>query len=268
MSEEKILYKYRSWSNAYHRDILHFNEVYMARPGDFNDPFDAQIPKNHLLLDTDEKRKKYVFEKLREIEPRSDPKSSEFVEKFRVGLERLSNLEEYQKMYEELYLSEEDKRVGLISFSMRWNSILMWSHYGDMHKGFNVGFHMDAMNDSKLFGKGGPVSYEEEFPQIEPKGKMDREEFMKESFRRTNTKALEWEYEEEYRLEIFGQKELSMDDRIIRIPSECFAEINLGIKFPKSEAKKVLEIADVKSIPVYQLEKVPFKFELDRVRIN
>lgn len=55
-----IIYKYRSWNKKFHKDILLKNEVYMSSPNDFNDPFDCRIPKNHFLIDTPEKIKKYV----------------------------------------------------------------------------------------------------------------------------------------------------------------------------------------------------------------
>lgn len=33
------------------------------------------------------------------------------------------------------------KSFGVVSFSKRNDSILMWSHYADSHKGFCIGFH-------------------------------------------------------------------------------------------------------------------------------
>ena len=56
----KIIYKYRSWANEYHRNILLKNQVYLSSPIEFNDPFDCKIPKNFLLIDSPEKIEKYV----------------------------------------------------------------------------------------------------------------------------------------------------------------------------------------------------------------
>jgi len=35
----EIIYKYRTWTCSYHKDTLLNNEVYLAQPKDFNDPF-------------------------------------------------------------------------------------------------------------------------------------------------------------------------------------------------------------------------------------
>ncbi len=51
----EIVYKYRCWSNTFHKNLLTKNEVFLSSPSVFNDPFDCRIPKNYLLLDNDEK---------------------------------------------------------------------------------------------------------------------------------------------------------------------------------------------------------------------
>jgi len=40
----KTLYKYRDWSNRFHRRLISNQELYFAKPSDFNDPFDGNIP--------------------------------------------------------------------------------------------------------------------------------------------------------------------------------------------------------------------------------
>lgn len=35
-----ILYKYRDWNNLNHRRIITNKELYLAKPGSFNDPFE------------------------------------------------------------------------------------------------------------------------------------------------------------------------------------------------------------------------------------
>jgi len=38
------LYKYRCWGNANHKRVLTRNELFLARPSGFNDPFDSRTP--------------------------------------------------------------------------------------------------------------------------------------------------------------------------------------------------------------------------------
>jgi len=49
------VYKYRSWSDEYHRNLLLKNHLFFTSPKDFNDPYDYKIPYDFSLLDTDEK---------------------------------------------------------------------------------------------------------------------------------------------------------------------------------------------------------------------
>ena len=39
-----ILYKYRDWSNIYHKKIITENQIFLSSQNGFNDPFDATIP--------------------------------------------------------------------------------------------------------------------------------------------------------------------------------------------------------------------------------
>lgn len=268
MSESLKLYKYRSWDNEYHRNLLTKNEVFMASPDSFNDPFDCRIPVNYLALDTEEKQKEFVHKRLRELEPHLHPLSLEFLSKEREGIRRMSNIEQHQRDSEILRFSEEDKRTGILCLTKRWDSILMWSHYGDFHQGISVGFHESAINSDQLFGMGGPVNYTNDFPMLNPLVKPSEEEFMESVYNRTFLKAKDWEYEEEYRLKIFRDYPLSKSDRVITLPDDCFTEINLGLKFPADKVDEVCDIAKEKNIPVFQVKKVPFKFELDREQIQ
>jgi hypothetical protein len=49
--------------------------------------------------------------------------------------------------------------VGILSLSQRWDSLLMWSHYADCHRGFLLG-----LSSSHEFLARGDVTLEKEFP--------------------------------------------------------------------------------------------------------
>ena len=50
----KTLLKYRDWNNEYHRNLLTKQEIYFAKPSEFNDPFDGNIPIRWDLLTYDD----------------------------------------------------------------------------------------------------------------------------------------------------------------------------------------------------------------------
>lgn len=261
----KIIYKYRSWNNEFHRNILLKNEVYMSPPKDFNDPFDCRIPKNHYLIDTPEKIERYVndgIDKHREWLI-SNGKNIEFEKK--QLRKRLQDIDRYQKEHEELEFAETDKHYGVLSLSGRWNSILMWSHYGDFHKGFCIGYNELKMRTSGLFGKGGPVTYSTDFPEINP---MIQEHTMVTGFYQTHYKAQDWKYEQEYRLtNLFFPQPPTNENRIIQIPEEFIEEINLGMNISDVHRKQINNECRKRNIKVFQTKKVPFKFELDRIEL-
>ena len=55
----KIVYKYRDWSNPFHKRILLGNEIYLTPPNKFNDPFDCRINQNFYQMTTAEENDIY-----------------------------------------------------------------------------------------------------------------------------------------------------------------------------------------------------------------
>lgn len=256
------IYKYRSWENDLHKNILLKGEVYMSAPKDFNDPFDCRITTNHYLIDTPEKKKEYVDKGIEKYLEwlKENKRDIEFERK--QHLERLQDIETYQREHEKLESSQWDKYMGILSLSGRWDSILMWSHYGDFHKGFCIGFNEEKLRTSGLFGKGGRVRYSEDFPVINP---LVEQNIMEKSFYQTHSKAMDWQYEEEYRLtKLYFPNTPTTNDRVISIPVEFIEEVNLGMKISEKSKKEIVEICRERNIKVYQTTKIPFKFQLTR----
>ena len=55
---------------------------------------------------------------------------------------------------------EAAKKGGIVSFSKVWNHPIMWSHYGDKHKGICLGFDID---DAVVLG----VQYSQDLVTVE-----------------------------------------------------------------------------------------------------
>lgn len=258
------VYKYREWTNPYHKKILTENQIYLSTPKDFNDPFDCRIPKNYLLLDTDEKIRDYIEKTIKNLvnhlnysREMMEKKKDEIFDRFK------NDIQKEQKEHERLHFEMQDKHYGVFSLSTRWNSILMWGHYSENHKGFCVGFYEEKLRNSGKFGKGGMVNYSNDFPLLDPR----ITDFMDFSFKQTHTKAKDWKYEKEYRLQrLFFPEPAQINDRIINISDSCYSEIILGLNFPEQDIKEIIEID--KKIPIYKIEKVAFKFKLERIRIK
>ena len=258
----KIIYKYRNWTKKHHKSALINNELYLSAPSDFNDPFDCKITKNHHSLNSQEKIEKYIEKGISENFEYLQAEGRNIEAERRQLRKRLQNLDEYQKEYEEINTEYIDKYLGVLSLAGRWNSILMWSHYGDFHKGYCIGFDEEKLRNSGFFGKGGNVSYTSELPFIDP---LEDENIIKTSFYQTHHKAKDWEYEEEYRLtKLFFDKPKEEPIRLIKIPDECFREVIIGLKTPKEHKNEIVAECKRRKINVYQAIKEPYEFKIER----
>lgn len=266
MDNPEIVYKYRHWSDPFHRKVLLENELFLASPICFNDPFDCRITTNYLLLDTPEKREEYIQIGMK--------KHATFLSERGLDLDsvksdlqrRIDDLESFQREHDEIEVTEMNKCYGVVSLSARWDSILMWSHYADHHRGFCIGFNEEKIQNSGLFGKGGMVNYSNSYPSIDP-----REEYsMEQSFVHTHTKAEDWKYEQEYRLmNMFYPIPATNDaDRIVKVPDEFIEEVIIGLHIPSNHRSEILSECKRRSIPVFQTIKVPRRFNLDRVTVD
>jgi hypothetical protein len=245
--------------------MLTRNEIYLSSPADFNDPFDCRIPKNFYILDTDEKIWEYCEKIERRLRPTLKKHNINIKQKKLEFFQRIKNYPELvQKEHEEEMISNQDNYYGIFSLGTNWNNILMWSHYADYHKGFCVGFDEEELRNSAEFHKGGRVEYSNDFPKIDPRN----EDFIEVSFKKTNTKAKKWKYENEYRMLFnYYPKKAKKEDRIVTISDDCYSEIIVGLNFPEVDIPEIKEIANKKNITVYQARKVPFKFEITREKL-
>jgi len=113
--------------------------------------------------------------------------------------------------------TKKQEHISICSFSGKYNSHLMWSHYADGHRGFVIGFEIDESNYKvekvNYNGLAQLSSFPRKFEDIKPI-------FL--------NKINDWKYEEEYRIitekqdyinikirEIIFGAETSNDDKII-----------------------------------------------------
>lgn len=264
MNHPDIVYKYRDWNNTNHKKVLTENQLFLAFPADFNDPFDCRIAPNMSLLVESESDLEIYSNRIANSNKNRIKEDGINFEDFKNSIKNSlrKKLSESQSEFEETYFNFQDLNYGVLSLGERWNSILMWSQYANNHMGFCVGFDTKKLNDSRLFGAGGPILYDTEFPDIHPNDSSPTTMFTE-----THTKSEEWIYEDEYRYIQMIQPE-DVDSRIVTIPDDFFRELILGINCPESHRKTLIDIARSKSIPVFQAFRVNRRFEITRESID
>lgn len=262
----EIVYKYRNWTNKYHKDVLYKNHLFLASPRDFNDPFDCKIPINYKLLNSNEKINRYInvfINSYRNLMINDNLNIEQEREKLKYRLK--NEMDEFQIENEEKFFRFQDKFYGVLSLSTIWTNIIMWSHYSDNHKGYCVGFWEEKLRNSDIFGTSGAIKPVDNYPQIKP-----FDDYLKKALTQTRTKAKDWEYEKEYRftkLFEFTKDEPTDEERTKTIPNNFFAEIILGLNMNKQDKSELINIGRQKGIKVYEATKVPFKFQIDRIEV-
>lgn len=102
-----------------------------------------------------------------------------------------------------------------LSMERRHDS-LMFSHYGDSHRGFRLTFEVSngkTIGESSPLELGGPVNYELDLPN-----------FNKDNIHRMPyTKSHAWEYEAEYRI-------LKVSNRKLTYPLDSLIEVSFGYR--------------------------------------
>jgi len=262
----KVLYKYRDWTDKFHKKILTENEIYFPSPKQFNDPFDCRISPNFSLL-TDAEKTEYIDKITIKYFYELEGRGINIKEKLDTLDNKLEVISMFQKEYDESIFDIQDKSFGIFSLSFIWDNILMWSHYANNHKGFCIGFNERELVFSGVLGKsgikGGNVEYKKDYPKINPIANID-DDFEK-GFTITHTKSADWEYEKEYRiLKIF---ENSKEQRKLKFLDLCISEVILGVDICENDKNDIIEICKSKNIPLYQAYKKDYKFELSRIQI-
>jgi len=250
--KNNILYKYSSLENT--RKILNSKTLKLTNPNDFNDPFDCNIPTIEYNFNRISKKVKNIFLKSNGKGSNISKKkwNKEFFEFDQIKNELLEFFKSIKKDWE--------KYIGfyrILSLTKNNNSILMWSHYADHHKGVVLGFDF---SDSKTYSPIKQVKYNNK-DNLETKKFFDKVfiDIFNELAMNINTEYSEdkfafklmshlhlyffiknevWSYENEYRLVLKDKR------KFLDFKNTQLKEIIFGIKVSKEERELFLKDFD------------------------
>ncbi len=253
-----ILYKYRDYTNKFNRKTLFEFELFLASTSMFNDPYEGSIP---FTYDPEDLTPENIFLKLRQLAIFAHPdwKEAEIQQYcFEGQTKDLLNDEDYVEKFNEQNRIEIDKTFGIFSMTIHPLNYLMWSHYGNSHNGFCLGFDKTLLFET-VGGGLGPVHYESEVPKLKLFG--DAYDFQ---IKQLATKSKVWSYEDEYRI-----VKSNAAKQIITYPKEMIKQIFLGVKLPLIEKTRIIDFVKKNSIDceVYELLLDKIIFKLNPLRI-
>jgi len=265
-----ILYKYRYFDQSgFHLRTLQNTELWFSSARYFDDPFDSSLHFDLSGLHSD-----------LAVQWAQDFLSREFAhlpttERNRLAEKRLQEIRSdphHTDWFNNHIIRTNYNKFGICSLTPFRQSLLMWAHYADHHKGFCVGINMSATVDiqnerarhSDLIDLH-KVDYAEEMPQMNFFQSMLSGNGENDLMTLITTKSRDWIYEQEYRLIRWDNADSS-----ISIGCAALAEVILGCRISSDNRDRILSIVQNNGIhiPVYQAYQEDFRFSLRLEHIN
>ncbi|MHA6249397.1 DUF2971 domain-containing protein [Pontibacter sp. CAU 1760] len=254
----QFLYKYRNWSDKFHKRLITHQEIYFSKPSEFNDPFDGNIPVRWDLLSYNDCLQKNL--EITQIFHKDKP--------FKVQKQIAKQVTDSKKLWHPATVKKEsledilkwNNLIGLVSLSEKKDDILMWSHYSEFHKGFAVGFTTNSLLSDYEFDYLNKIKYQDKYPLIS--GHQDTTDRFSTKF---FTKYSDWSYEKEWRI-----SKNHISDRVVQLKKETFSEVILGCKISeldKSEITQVIRESFGDSISIFQAKMASEEFGLEIIKI-
>lgn len=233
-----ILYKYRDFHNEYNKRLLFNFEIFLPSTTMFNDPYEGSIP---FVYNPEQLTEENLYRKMREVAKYSHPNwTDQQIEEycFEAKQKDLLNDPKHMEEMRKENIQKIDYKFGIFSLTPIYLNYLMWSHYGNSHRGFCIGFDSQALYDT-IGGTMGPVVYQQKIPKMDLFG--DTLEFY---VKQLSTKSIIWEYEEEYRIVKDGgsKSTVKFDKNIIK-------HIVLGCKMKHEEKLEIIDFVRNEEIP-------------------
>ncbi len=282
------LFKYRSFSDLT-LEMLVTDQVYFADPSTFNDPLDT---KPHLSADISSVELEQILTKL--VEQRenaemtaaasrikySGPKTIDHISRHsRRRAERLISEIRYESenpMYDEYELDDPFHQIlssrvqeellrrydrGVFSLAERDDCPLMWSHYGDQHRGICIGFSLRNDESSLVYQMKYDGSRLVNASRVSAMLKGDHAAQQEVDQAVLANKARDWQYEKEWR--VIGER--GLQDSGLELE-----EIVFGMRCKSSVIHSVVKALEGRGRPVkfYQIRQKLGDFSLEKHHLD
>lgn len=255
----KCLYRYRKFSK-YELDNLETDCVWLTSPIKYNDPFDSAVTFSPERLSS-------------ALHGNMDPIKAviRFFSRMCPAIAAIDFNKVLAPLFDDMVQNFSEylqSSMRVCSFSETWDSVIMWSHYTDQHKGFCVEYpiHLlrpDDVRRTLLM----PVIYRSELSDVT--------EYMVKGVGGTQfnnlfgelaclLKAVEWAYEKEWRLVIPGGD--AIPERKYPMPKP--SRLILGARMSEDDAAIVVDIARRRRIPVFRVKVSRRRFSLELFEVS
>lgn len=250
----KVLYKYYPDITDRFKTIENRMMWYSA-PIHFNDVFDTDFAIDRKAIETSIINQLYNGKKIRHG-------SKEWLDIRKLATQAISSFRK------ELSTFRSD--LGISCFCESNDSMLMWAHYANNHKGICVEYELLRFN-SELNYTPVPVIYTDQRPCLE---RMDLDNPGKDLFSYfidgVTTKSTKWSYENEWRIiRDHGSCGAAWDDtkKGALLPSLQPSSIILGCDSSDEFAGRVKEYCEANKVNLFQMEKDETEYRINKKAI-
>ena len=268
-------FKYRKLSE-HTIDSIKENYIWLADISSLNDPFECSIQFNNdeclrEYFSSDEFSKKFnISNIITKKEIKSLAKSNKPFRLYRELCKKknipfnMSEEEQINKIQRgwSKTVDETNQKLRICSFCLINDSLLLWSHYSDEHKGICIEYDFRDTGVVCTFIQ--PVNYKNEIFKI---GLSDIYSVMR-MIGSSLMKSTDWRYEQEWRVTIFKQKDYFPQRLTVQKPKAIYL---VGTRFHLNDAElkiKLLDIAKEREIPIYYMDKHPNEYKLIDKKYN
>lgn len=253
------LYRLRSLTDDFGRktieDVILRQEMFWSSPTSFNDPLDCR--PNLIFGRTQTDRDNWIRDAIKKQlrnRPRSERRRAEKLMKKAPPEEHSARA---KKSFEN-FMNES----AVCCFSKRADNTLMWSHYGDCHRGVNLIFEEifeEGRNGIKFVAY--DVDYRKKRPEVDITTMLDGVDGMKASIL---TKADDWNYEEEKRMISYREPA-----GLRAFPAEAFKGLIFGARTSDADKEWVhgLLAQSDNDLEVWQASLSETEFSIDLKQI-
>jgi hypothetical protein len=243
-----------------HSRIFIEQKLWFSSASDFNDIFEAVPRFDQIIPEMTEKARRinYAF-----LPPEVGLNFSSYNARTKEFHHQV--VESTHDEYPETFQRKFSLHAGIVCFSAHLDSLLMWGHYTDCHRGFVLEFDpRHALFPPRDFAK---VRYDENRPVMTVETTSEVLLF----------KSPEWRYEDEYRL-VKQKAELTKGTRVrngenieghyLRLPMDSIKAVYLGCRIEKNDRENLIKPLEAyphikrlfmrKNRVAYKLDVVPW----------
>lgn len=248
--KENLVFRYYSLGNEELEervaDLLLRDSIFLSAPAHFNDPFDRPYIN---FSGSDDDWNLMLDEQINSLRRKSGKKLSPS-QKWR--LKSQAKRKNRSQTFIDHFNQRTQNDYCALCLSQKRDSLLMWSHYADSHRGICVGFDIDELqsNFEHIFR----INYQKKFPEISILDSNQPLKFLS-AF---NTKHPDWSYEEEIRV-------VNMHSpRKVKFSAQMIKSVYLGCEISNKTKEYILKLLDSRELKInaYQAEKDLYNLKL------